>query len=32
MRLPGSSEKKINKNKIDESVPHVEITEVVFLL
>ena len=29
MRLFGSTENKITKNKIGENVPHLEITEVV---
>ena len=29
MKLPGSTENKISKNKNCENVPHLEITEVV---
>ena len=31
MNLFGSTEKKINKSKNGENVPHLEITEVVLL-
>ena len=31
MKLLGSTENKINKNKNDENVPHHEITEVVLV-
>ena len=31
MKLLGSTKGKINKDKIDENVPHLEITEVVLI-
>ena len=31
MRLPGSTESKINKNGNGENVPHLEITELVLV-
>ena len=31
MKLPGSTENKITKDKNDENVPHLEVTEVVLV-
>ena len=31
MKLPGSNKSKITKDKNGENVPHLEITEVVFI-
>ena len=31
MKLPGSTKSKINKDKNGENLPHLKITEVVFV-